>query len=95
MNNSKPIPAKDLTLRDVVNHMNRKFSSLETKMNAGFKEVDRRFTEVDRRFTEVRVELRIIRKELKVEQSLVNTAFKRLYNVEQRTGKIERHLSLA
>jgi len=88
----KHAAAKDVTLKDVIQHMNYKFGALERKVDAGFAESNKRSktleVKMDQGFASVR-------KEMKVEKSLVNDTFKRTHSLEERTTAIEKHLLLA
>jgi hypothetical protein len=94
MRKGKQSPAGDITLRDVLNHMNHKFDSVEAR----FDKIDLRFDKLERRveesFAEAKRERAEILRRVEAEANAADDTMQRTHAVIERVKRIEKQLAL-
>jgi hypothetical protein len=94
MTKPKQPPADDITLRDVINHMNHKFDLVELR----FDSIDRRFDTLERKvedgFAEAKRERAEILRRVEAEAAAADDTLEKVVALTERVEIIEKHLAL-
>jgi hypothetical protein len=92
MGKGKQPPADDISLRDVIDHMNHKFTLIENKVNDGFQKLDRR---MEQGFAEAQRERREILRRVEAEANAADDTLQKLDALAERVEIFEKHLALS
>jgi DNA-binding IscR family transcriptional regulator len=94
MTKGKQPPADDITLRDVINHMNHKFDLIDSR----FDKIDQRFDKLECRveegFAEAKRERAEILRRVEAEANAADDTMRRTHALEKRVNRIEKQLAM-